>query len=132
MKSGYCPKNFSRPDVRNDRWKDISCVIDDDWSDYELAKELYIWEGDEGDNKIKLNLGVSVKFGPQDSNTGTFGVEISADRTRDDIYRSFKLRDLFYFENTLEGDHGMRNGFRVRKAGDLKWTFEEEGVNTNN
>lgn len=130
MGAGYCPKYFKRIDIRKNRWKDINCVIDDDWSDYELAKELYIWEGDEGDNKIKLNLGVNVKF--SDKVTGSVGVEISADKSRDDIYKAFKVRELFYYENTMDGGNGIRNGFRVRKADKLLWTFVEDGININN
>ena len=128
MKVAYASKNFSRKDIRKKYWKGLYMTMDDDWSDYELAKELYIWEGDEGDVKVDISLGATVKI--SDSVNGNFTVNVSRDRKRDDIYRQYMNRAVFYSQNrTANPGHGLKNGFRVRAAGDLRWTFNEVGIN---
>jgi hypothetical protein len=121
-------KNFSRKDIRKKRWKNIYTHIDHDWEDYELAKELYIWEADEGDNKIDFSLGISVKIlGAAVS----FNTNAKVDKKRDDIYRGFITRKSFYNSNRLDVGHELRGGFQVRKAGDLYYYFKEIGINVN-
>lgn len=128
---GYVPKNFSRKDIRKKRWKSINVRLDDDWSKYELGKELYIWEGDEGDKKIDVNLGVKIAL---DSNGSAinFGVTAKADKSRDDIYKVVMDRQVFYYENRTNAfNRGQRDGFAVREVNDLKWVFSESGINFN-
>jgi hypothetical protein len=122
-------KDFTRTDIRQRRWKGLETNLDDNWNDYEFAKEIYVWEGDEGDKKTDINLGVTVKIG-QGVNAN-LGVKVSVDNKRDDIYRSFMERGAFYELNRLDGGNGVREGYQVRHSGNLYWYFRDNGVNSN-
>lgn len=122
-------KDFTRTDIRQRRWKGLETNLDDNWADYELAKEIYIWEGDEGDKKVDLDLGVTVKV--SEGVNANFGVKVKVDNKRDDIYRSFMERQAFYELNQLDGGNGVREGYQIRHSGNLYWYFRDNGVNTN-
>ncbi|MEP1151980.1 MAG: hypothetical protein ABJH08_09675 [Balneola sp.] len=128
VRYGQSRKNFSRRDIRKKYWKNLSTTVDDDWADYELAKELYIWEGDEGDVKVDFSLGVNVKI--SESVSANFNVSAKVDKKRDDLYKGFMDRNVFYTLNRTDIGLGRRDGFQVRHSSNLKWVYKENGVNT--
>ena len=111
--------------------KNLSTIMDDNWKDYEIAKEIYVWEGDEGDVKVDFDL--AVKFQATENLTLNAGVKVKVDKKRDDIFRGFMDREVFYTLNrtSVDDELGTRQGYQVRHAGDLYWYFSEVGVDTN-
>jgi hypothetical protein len=115
-------RTFSRRDVNLKRWKDIYIDADDDWAEYELAKDLYIWEGDsDARTTISFSSAVEGRDGSQIGLNSTTTV----DKDRDHIFRGILTRGVFFAENqTPDPRYGSRNGFRIRAGEDFRWRFE--------
>jgi hypothetical protein len=115
-------RSFSRRDVKFKRWKDIYIDADDDWAEYELAKDLYIWEGD-SDGRTTISFS-SVVEGTDGSQIG-LNSTTTVDKYRDHIFRGILTRGVFFAENqTPDPRYGSRNGFRIRAGKDFRWRFE--------
>jgi hypothetical protein len=122
--------SFSRPDIRNKRWKSIYTLFDQNWSDYELARQLHIIEGD-GNPKIK-KFGIKVAI-PKVVEVGfdveNFEVDKDMDSRRTTLFDDYLERKIFLADNNNDDGNGLRNGLKIWHADHLYWTMKVTEVN---
>jgi hypothetical protein len=123
--------SFRRPDIRHKRWKKLEMQLDQDWSEYEIAREMWIIEGD-GDPELK-KLGITLKKDELGevgfSFEKEFQVDNRADSKRETLFLEWLQRDIYFAHNKQNGGHGWKDDFQVYHADHLFWTTPIREVN---
>jgi len=122
--------SFSRPDIRNKRWKSIYTLFDQNWSDYELSRQLHIIEGD-GRPKIKT-FGIKVAI-PNvidvDFDIEAFDISDKMDSRQTTLFNNYLERAIFFADNKNNDGNGLRGGLKIRHADHLYWTMKVTDIN---
>lgn len=122
--------SFSRSDIRNTRWKTIFSLFDQDWSTYEVSRELMVIEGD-GDPKIK-KFGIEVevaKVGSIGFEIENFEVDNNMDSRKETLFHNWLERDIFFVDNNNNDGHGLKGGYKIWHADHLYWTMPVTDIN---
>lgn len=103
--------NFSRNEIRNEYWRNLSTIWDDDWTNTDLEQVLAIYEEDNTNTKTfngSLATTVSVpstSTNPGGNSTGTIGYSVTV-QSQDEIIRQLKIMRNSYFSGAYQ-DQGL-------------------------
>lgn len=103
--------NFSRNEIRNEYWRNLSAIWDDDWVNTDIEQVFAIYEEDNTNTKTfngSLATTVSVpatSTAPAGNSTGTIGFSVTV-QSQDEIIRQLKITRNSYFSGAYQ-DQGL-------------------------
>lgn len=115
----YISQHFSRDEIHDKDWDEPNTQFDQNWEEYELAKDFKIYEAD-GNGSDTITLGVKIDLGPVQSD---FNFEVNLSNDRANIFKTTYQRDVFFAENDYDLGNGTKEGVQIRHAGELHWTM---------
>jgi len=122
-------KNFTRPDINNNRWQEKMVLADHRWHAYQKTLLLHVYDKD-SNGTTQLNMTTAI----EDIEGTTFELESSykVHKERDNVGKYLLDREVFLQENKSSFPNGLKEGFHIYKKGGLELTLPHHLIDLTN